>query len=61
LSQRDIYQLYTKCITDAITDQSRTVSEIVDEYRIAMYDMGGNAVLDAANASIGKTTAYYYG
>lgn len=61
LSQRDIYQLYTKCINDAITGVNTSVADIVEEYRIAMFDMGGNEILDAANAAIGKKTTYYYG
>ncbi len=61
ISQRDIYRLYLQCINVAVTGEHTPVADIVDEYRTAMYDMGGNELLDAANAAIGKQTAYYYG
>ncbi|HOP12120.1 MAG TPA: M56 family metallopeptidase [Oscillospiraceae bacterium] len=55
------YKLYLKYFQNAIFDSDQTVQEIVDEYRAAMLELGGNQMLDEMNAAIGKTTAYYYG
>ena len=57
----DINYLYVNCIKDAITAENWTVQEIVEQYRMDMLNMGGNALLDEMNAAIGKKTAYYYG
>ena len=56
-----IYLLYRQCITDAITNNQTTVEQAVKDYRKALFNMGGNDMLDEMNAAIGKTTAYYYG
>ncbi|HPR76672.1 MAG TPA: hypothetical protein PLT14_10990, partial [Oscillospiraceae bacterium] len=39
----------------------KTIQQIVDEYKAAMLELGGNDMLDEMNAAIGKKTAYYYG
>jgi len=41
-------------------DPDKTIQQIVDEYKAAMLELGGNDMLDEMNAAIGKTTAYYY-
>ncbi|HNX14436.1 MAG TPA: ABC transporter substrate-binding protein [Oscillospiraceae bacterium] len=55
-----IYLLYRQCITDAITNNQTTVEQAVKDYRKAIFNMGGNAMLDEMNAAIGKKTVYYY-
>jgi len=60
-NKSDIYKLYTKCFRDAIISKDKTVQQVVDEYKEAMLNMGGNFMLDEMNAAIGKKTAYYYG
>lgn len=53
--------LYMDCIKNALTSSTRTVQQVVDDYREEMFNYGGNAMLDQINAAIGKKTAYYYG
>ncbi len=60
-NSHQVYLLYKQCIIDAITNSKVTVQQAVDKYRKALFDMGGNAMLDEMNAAIGKKTAYYYG
>lgn len=56
---------YYRCLRGAIIYPDlypdKTVQQIVDEYKAAMLDLGGNQMLDEMNAAIGKKTAYYYG
>jgi len=56
-----IDSLYLTCIQDAITATDWTVQQIIDDYKEAMLNLGGNFMLDQINAAIGKQTAYYYG
>jgi len=51
--------LFENCIMDAITDTDYTVQQIIEQYRLDMLSIGGNAMLDEMNAAIGKKTAYY--
>jgi len=56
------YKLYYKCFSDAIyMPTEKTVQQILDEYKAAMLELGGNQMLDEMNAAIGKKIAYYYG
>ncbi|HNX14973.1 MAG TPA: hypothetical protein PK854_09230 [Oscillospiraceae bacterium] len=60
-NKSDIDSLYLTCIQDAVTATDWTVQQIIDEYKAAMLNLGGNQMLDEMNAAIGKKTAYYYG
>ncbi len=57
----DAANSYYICFLESISNPNKTVQEIVDEYKKAMLDLGGNKMLDEMNAAIGKKTAYYYG
>ena len=56
---------YYMCLRGAIyypgVEPDKTVQQLVDEYKAAMLELGGNQMLDEMNAAIGKKTAYYYG
>jgi len=58
--QNDIDTLYSTCIKDAITDNSRTVEQIVKTYKKSMLDLGGNSILDMMNSMSCTHAAYYY-
>ena len=60
-NSRDADKLYMECFQNAIISKDKTVQQVVDEYKEAMLNLGGNAMLDEMNAAIGKQTAYYYG
>jgi hypothetical protein len=53
-------KLFRECFQDAIVSPNKTVQQVVDEYKKAMFELGGNTMLDEMNAAIGKKTAYYY-
>jgi hypothetical protein len=48
------------CFVNAITDSSKTVKEVLDEYRIAMREYGAQHLLDGANEIIGRTGSQKY-
>ncbi|HNX14979.1 MAG TPA: hypothetical protein PK854_09200 [Oscillospiraceae bacterium] len=58
--QNDIFTLYNTCIKDAITDNSRTVGQIIKTYKEGMLNLGGNTLIDLMNASNSKHAVYYY-
>jgi len=61
---RDLNQNITlaanDCFVNAITDDTKTVKEILDEYRTAMRGYGAQHLIDGANAIIGKTGVQTY-
>ncbi len=58
----NVGKLYYNCCRDVVYGRpDQTVQQIVDEYKAALLDLGGNQMLDEMNAAIGKQTAYYYG
>ncbi len=56
-----LYSMYMSYFSAAVTRSDFTVQQIVDQYKKALLNMGGNQMLDEMNAAIGKKTAYYYG
>ncbi|HNX15613.1 MAG TPA: hypothetical protein PKH29_12265, partial [Oscillospiraceae bacterium] len=61
ITTNSAYRKHTNFFQDAIISKDKTVQQVVDEYKKAMFELGGNTILDEMNAAIGKKTAYYYG
>ncbi|HPF56586.1 MAG TPA: extracellular solute-binding protein [Clostridiales bacterium] len=61
---RDMYQnillAASDCFVNAITDDTKTVKEVLNEYRTAMRGYGAQHLLDDANSIIGKTGVQTY-
>lgn len=57
---QNINSATTICFVNAISDSSRTVKEVLDEYRNSMREYGAQHLLDQANAIINRTSSQTY-
>ena len=55
--QKYILKFYNTCISDAITDNSKSVEEVISTYKANMFKLGGNDILD----DMGGGGLYNYG
>ncbi len=57
---QDVQLAANDCFVNAIMDSSKTVKEVLDEYRVTMRECGAQHLLDGANSVIGKTGSQKY-